>query len=295
MKYLHPAVCAVTVSCRVPTSSSLSGPPSPGGLQPSLTPSPTSAPALHCPAAPAQGWGRSRPCWGELQGSSCGGLLGNPKEPLRLGKTFWEPGGPPRLGGQGCPITGGGAGLHRALCTAHPPWLQGCGQGGGQHGYRLHQPGPSLCHRMVLGRGPRAVQQECPCPHLCAGRQRCPAASARRHNSLPSGRSALPRSDKVPRPQRGWAPVWVWPPPWTPCQGWCLCPESWPPGSSARQGRGCGAALGADVLAGRGGGGLGSEGDTDPACPAEHRTDKRVLGTPATSAGAQTSKRQFEQ
>ena len=50
VRYLCPAVCAVTVShsgCKQPcVSPASSGPPLAGGLQPSLIPSPTSAPAL---------------------------------------------------------------------------------------------------------------------------------------------------------------------------------------------------------------------------------------------------------
>lgn len=108
---------------------------------------------------------------------------------------------------------------------------------------------PSPSRRMVLGWGTwgtRAQPEHVPVPRR---RSAC-SLRPRRHNSLPGRRSALPRPDKVPRSQWGWAPVWVWP--WlghrvkagasAPCHGhtW-LC--------QAGQG-GSGAPLGADVLQG---------------------------------------------
>lgn len=81
----------------------------------------------------------------------------------------------------------------------------------------------STSRRMVLGYGPGEavpgrggdISQGCTAsmslsPARLTGCQRCHCCYCRQ-NSLPSGRSALPRPDKVPQPERGWAPVWVWP------------------------------------------------------------------------------------
>lgn len=158
----------------------------------------------------------------------------------------------------------------------------------------MHQPWPPLClagwcwgwdtEEPCLARGgdsPRGrAASMSPFPACCAGRQRCRAACARRHNSLPSGYSALPRPDKVPQPERGWAPVWVW----------SLLGFRVKAGASALSHGHCAAvpgragALGhrwmpmpcrAPALNGRGEGGLGTMGDTDPASPPQ------VLPTPS--------------
>lgn len=114
--------------------------------------------------------------------------------------------------------------LYCALTTEHHALstLLGCRVVMGVKGSTavgVHQPSPSPSCWMVLGWGPggavpgqKGGTRASPSLACPAGPQRCSAASTRRHNSLPSRRSVLPKPDKVPQPERGRAPVWVWSP-----------------------------------------------------------------------------------
>jgi len=129
----------------------------------------------------------------------------------------WEScaGSPKRAGAgsRGLPLTGGGS--WAAPRTQHhaPSPLLICGTVPSGWGaawlWGAPAPAPSPSRGMALGWGAGGAV-----PGWRGGRppgvhsERVPGAH--RHNSLRRSRSALPRPDKAPRPERGWAPVWVW-------------------------------------------------------------------------------------